>query len=130
MKIFKNVSFSTKKFSKAFSLINLKSIVNDSFFDKNKPTVLYIHGFTEDRNSDSTKKVIAAFRKRNDHNILICDWGEFSMNLYLTVVVPQLRKISVKLADRLKKFFDAGYDFKKFYLVGHSLGEMIFFCHY
>ncbi|KAG5674907.1 hypothetical protein PVAND_004852 [Polypedilum vanderplanki] len=101
---------------------NFASIANHNSFDKNKPTVMYIHGYIENENFPTVKKIVKVFRERNDHNILVCDWGDYSINLYFSVVMPKLKKIGEKISNKLKEFFDAGYNVEKFYLVGHSLG--------
>lgn len=100
----------------------MKNVLNTNTFDKNKPTVMYIHGWTEDTENDASQKIVEAFRIRGDHNILLCDWGEYAKSFYFSSSIPQLYKISLKVAKRLKELIDGGYNSKKLYLVGYSLG--------
>lgn len=109
-----------------FDLSDFKSIYDDVEFNKTKPTILYIHGFTEDRNGYTTKRIVEAFEKRNDYNILSCDWGTFSKNFYFTSVLPKLFEVGIVVAKEIGEFFERGYSVCDFHLVGHSLGKKKF----
>ncbi len=86
---------------------------------------MYIHGYTNDRYSTLSKIMINAFKYRNDYNFLLCDWGKFSLNLYFSVVIPDLHEIGLEIAENLEKFFNFGYPVCSFHLIGHSLGAQV-----
>lgn len=105
--------------------MDFKLIYDDPDFDKTKQTVLYIHGFTENRFGYTTNKMVEAYETRNDYNILSCDWGAYSRSFYFTKVVTKLYKVGLTISFYLEEFFEAGYPVCKFHLIGHSLGAQV-----
>lgn len=63
-------------------------------FDAEKKTVLYIHGYLEAPSQESVNVIVAAYLKRNDHNILVMDWSELSDGNYLFDAVPNAKQVS------------------------------------
>ncbi|KAL2720337.1 lipase member H-B-like isoform X4 [Vespula squamosa] len=102
-----------------------KKLNNVSFLvskmDKNKPTVFYIHGFTENAENESVTTVVCAYLQRNDHNILIVDYRNISKLQYLEVVLAA-RFVGQALAQALNKMVLAGLNSEKLHIVSHSLG--------
>lgn len=55
--------------------------------------MIYIHGFLDTGERDfSAMAIRAAYRERNDHNIVTVDWAYYSKSLfYSNTVIPQLK---------------------------------------
>lgn len=65
--------------------------------------------------------VVKAYINRNDHNILVLDWGQYSFtNLPAAVVRSSI--ISKYVGDALAKAFQSGLAATNFHCVGHSIG--------
>lgn len=62
-------------------------------FDKQKPTVLYIHGYVEAPSHESVNVIVQAYLKRNDHNVLILDWSELADGNYLFDAIPNMKQV-------------------------------------
>lgn len=116
---------SSNKVGYMYSTKDFKEIYDDPNFNKKKPTVLYIHGFIEDRFEYTTQKMVEAFEKNGGYNFLSCDWGTYSKNLYFLSVLPKLFEIGKVIANHLGQFLSKGYSSCQFHLVGHSLGNII-----
>lgn len=103
------------------------SLLNDAAYDNSRPTVLIVHGFTEDyRVSGSSASVlIDAYTNRGDHNILVVDWADYADGNYFTEAIPNAFKVGVTIGDRLVKMKVEGFDIENFHIVGHSLGSHV-----
>lgn len=75
-----------------FKLDHMFEIVNHPKFNKDWPTVVYVHGFME-RGEDelSVMAVRGAYHHRNDHNIIIIDWS-----FYAQVNFPAVYKTPIR----------------------------------
>lgn len=62
-------------------------------FDKQKPTVLYIHGYVEAPTHQSVSVIVQAYLQRNDHNILVLDWSQLADGNYLLDAVPNMKQV-------------------------------------
>ena len=125
MRIFKNVLiFSLNKVGYVYSVKNFPKIYNDPNFNKKAPTVLFIHGFRNNRKSYPSEKIVEAYELKKGYNVLLCDWGAYSKDLYLLGAIPSLQEVAITIAKYLGQFFDKGFNPCKFHLVGHSLGEL------
>lgn len=87
--------------------------------------MIYAHGFNEDQNILSVQTIINAYMQRDDHNVIILDWGAYSKGLYFNTVVPKLQKVGIVAAKYLVAFLDTGYPLQMVHLVGHSLGGQL-----
>lgn len=134
----------SKLYPKAISWRKIGSLLNSKYFDKNKRTVVYAHGFTESIETISTQTVISAYLKRkSEYNILIIDWTKHNDGNYILRGIPNALKVScIKKFFRLDLFFithqvgahigrkllkmsEIGFDLHKFEIVGHSLGTHV-----
>ncbi|XP_029173938.1 phospholipase A1 member A-like [Nylanderia fulva] len=108
-----------------YSLKNTDSLLSHRVFKySNKPTVLYIHGFTEHLEKESVQTVLQAYLKRNDHNIIGVDYGKLVSESYMKAVINAPRVATV-LAKTLNKMVDSGFDSEKLHIVAHSLGSQV-----
>lgn len=83
--------------------------------------VALILGWVDDFASEEVSKVSKAYIKRDDHNIIILDWGQYSAGL-LSLTVIRASIISKKVGRALVELFQLGLDADKFHCVGHSIG--------
>lgn len=81
-------------------------ILEQDEFDNAKPTVVYLHGFLETMEVESISVIANAYLTRNDHNILILDWGELADGSYLLEALPNALKVRIKFADYSIALFD------------------------
>ncbi|CRL07959.1 CLUMA_CG020953, isoform A [Clunio marinus] len=93
-------------------------------FNKQLPTVIYVHGWMESGTLDvSTLAIRGAYNDRGGHNVVCLDWSHYSKNVnYRTEVIPQMKVIAETMAEELRDMFNEGYPISLFHLVGHSLG--------
>lgn len=107
-----------------YSLKNTNALLYRVFKYSNKPTVLYIHGFTEHLEKESVQTVLQAYLKRNDHNIIGVDYGKLVSDSYIKAVknVPRVAAVLTKI---LNKMVESGFDSEKLHIVAHSLGSQV-----
>lgn len=55
-------------------------------FEKDLDSLFYCFGYTESFTSESTQRVIKSYIYRNQFNVLVLDWGNYSGNSYLDAV--------------------------------------------
>lgn len=84
--------------------------------------MLYGYGYTEKFTSMSTQKVVSSYIERNDHNILVAEWSNYSGGSYLFEAIPNSYKVGEIYGKTLLTMRESGFDLEKFHLVGHSLG--------
>ncbi|XP_061386543.1 lipase member H-A-like [Musca vetustissima] len=108
--------------SAIYDLEDFQSILNDEKFDKNKNTVLYLHGYLENVDVESIHVIVDAYMKRTDTNLIVLDWGELADGNYAFDAVVNAKQLGPVLAKMLLQQFENGLDIEKFHIVGHSLG--------
>lgn len=99
----------------------MTQLVRHPKFNSKLPTMLFISGWTQSPEAETSLLIIKAYLKRNDHNILILDWSDYSVGLYSAVMI-RISKISRIFGRTLLKLFDKGLNDKSFHCVGHSFG--------
>ncbi|XP_066581540.1 pancreatic triacylglycerol lipase-like isoform X2 [Prorops nasuta] len=92
--------------------------------DNSKPTVLYVHGYTESVESTSVKTVVGAYLKRKDHNTIAVDYSKFAGEDYLSVA-KGAGDVGTVIAGGLDRLVSAGLDPEKIQVVGHSMGAQV-----
>lgn len=108
-------------------LKDLQYLASHPSFDKNKKTVMYIHGWLESGKMDlSVLAIRGAYLDRGEHNIISVDWSHYARNVnYHSRVIPQLKVIAESYALQLREFIESGYPIENIHLVGHSLGGQV-----
>jgi len=106
----------------SFKLKDFRTIFNHPSFNKNWPTVLYAHGFTEHFNRVSVQTVKNAYMQRGGFNYIVIDWSAFSGGIYFLTTIPKLYEVGLSTGKYLMQFLDAGYPISRVHLIGHSLG--------
>ncbi|KAK0168047.1 hypothetical protein PV327_001887 [Microctonus hyperodae] len=95
-----------------------------SQMDKNKPTVFYIHGFTENVEKNSVLTIVDAYNFRNDHNIIAVDWSKLAALNYLEVATC-VDQVGKQIAIAIQNMLDAGLQIEKIDIVAHSMGAHV-----
>ncbi|KAG7190862.1 hypothetical protein KM043_006925 [Ampulex compressa] len=90
----------------------------------NKPTMLYIHGFTESLESKSVATIIRAYLKRNDHNLIGVDYRKIAGFTYPKAALSA-GDVGTAVAGALDKMVEHGLDPSRLHIVGHSLGAQV-----
>lgn len=96
-------------------------LLNHKNFNSKLPTVLFISGWTQSPNAETSQLIIKAYLKRGDYNILVLDWSDYSVGIYGAVMI-RISKISRLFGRTLLKLFDKGLNVKSFHCLGHSFG--------
>ena len=63
-------------------------------FNKDRDTVLYCFGYTENYTADSTQAIVDAYLWRNDHNILVVQWSMYNADNYFFQAIPNTIRVS------------------------------------
>lgn len=100
---------------------DVTQILRNQNFNAKKATVLYVHGWTQSPDAETSQLLINAYLKRGDYNILVLDWSDYSMGLYSSAMI-RISKISRIFGRALLRLFDKGLNSKSFHCVGHSFG--------
>lgn len=90
-----------------FYIDELSDLIAHEKFNINRKTVLYVHGWIDDYDSEGSQLVTESYINRNDHNILFVDWGQYSVT-ELLITVLQCTKIANILGVKLLDFFNHG----------------------
>ncbi|XP_018367591.1 PREDICTED: phospholipase A1 member A-like [Trachymyrmex cornetzi] len=104
------------------SLENASAIT--SRLNTSKPTVMYIHGFSENVEKKSVQTIVQAYLKRNDHNIIAVDYSKFANDSYVTVT-RNAPRVANALTMILDKMAELDFDTEKLHVIGHSMGSQI-----
>ncbi|XP_055919852.1 pancreatic triacylglycerol lipase-like [Eupeodes corollae] len=105
-----------------YNLDDAKSILQHPKFI-HKHTTLFLHGFNNTRQNNSTKLLASSYLKRNSSNFLNIDWEKLSRVEYITAQQNVL-KISPRIADFIINLFQYGLEENNLNLLGNSLGSL------
>jgi hypothetical protein len=110
-----------------YPIKQIGNLTNDTDFNVNRSTVLYVHGYRENVNSESVQTVIKAFLMRDDNqNILVMNWSNYSDGNYATSAVPDLIKLGHLIGVGIYSFaIQNAFDPSRLHIVGHSLGAQL-----
>ncbi|KAJ2950132.1 hypothetical protein O0L34_g11480 [Tuta absoluta] len=106
--------------SQACQLLDVKG------FDRNNPTVLYMHGFIETAQQESVQVMVSAYLEaRPDTNVILLDWSNMSHGSYLLNAARNTKKVGQAAAEQINNLIAAGLLQDKLHLIGHSLGSHV-----
>ncbi|XP_072938872.1 inactive pancreatic lipase-related protein 1-like [Epargyreus clarus] len=95
-------------------------------FQKDNPTVLYIHGFIETAQQESIQVMVNAYLEaRPETNVLLLDWSNMAHGSYLVNAARNTKKVGAVAAEQLNKLLEAGLPVDKVHVIGHSLGSHV-----
>ncbi|KAI5639763.1 lipase domain-containing protein [Phthorimaea operculella] len=99
--------------------------VQNSNYQPDRPTVVIVHGWNNNGNSELNPNLRDAFLQVLDCNVIVVDWSDLASSLYFTSAngVPSVGQY---LGDFLVWLLDtAGGNWDQVHLVGHSLGAHV-----
>ncbi|XP_066589737.1 lipase member H-A-like [Prorops nasuta] len=94
------------------------------YLNLKKGLILYIHGYMEGSESESSQIMSKVFLERGDCNVAVLDWSKLSHDLY-PLVVLRSRPIARSASRALDKLIEFGLDSSKVHVIGHSAGGHI-----
>ncbi|KAI5636167.1 lipase domain-containing protein [Phthorimaea operculella] len=84
-----------------FPLSQASQLLEVKGFDRNNPTVLYMHGFIETAQQESVQVMVSAYLEaRPGTNVILLDWSNMSHGSYLLNAARNTKKVTL-----LKKVF-------------------------
>ncbi|CAH4029329.1 pancreatic lipase-related protein 2-like isoform X1 [Pieris brassicae] len=108
------------------SLEQAHRVLDVKGFDKDKRTVLYVHGFIETAQQESVQVMVSAhLDARPDTNIILVDWSNMSHGSYLVNAARNTKKVGAAVAEQIHKLIEGGVPVEKLHLIGHSLGSHV-----
>lgn len=63
-------------------------------FDASRLTVMYVHGYLENRDVESVHVIVEAYLRRNDINLLVLDWGTLADGNYMFDAVVNAKQVN------------------------------------
>lgn len=86
---------------------------------------MYAYGYTEKYQSMSAQTIVGAYIERDDHNIIVIDWSNYSGGSYIFDAIPNSYKVGEIVGKTLLTMKDSGFNLENFHIVGHSLGGQL-----
>ncbi|KAL0821168.1 hypothetical protein ABMA28_005787 [Loxostege sticticalis] len=102
--------------------MNNANSIRNSNYNPNVPTVVIVHGWLSNQNTDINPTIRDAYLRKSDVNVIVLDWRRLATSLYDTAVrgVPDVGR---GLGQFIRFLVNtAGGDLNNFHLVGFSLG--------
>ncbi|XP_013183851.2 pancreatic lipase-related protein 2 [Amyelois transitella] len=106
-------------------LINNAASISSSNFNARLPTVVIVHGWLSNQNTDINPVIRAAYLGKSDVNVIVMDWRRLALYDYATAVrgVPAVGRGLGEFLRFLSSVTGAGLD--SMHLVGFSLGAHV-----
>lgn len=100
--------------------------INNSNFNRNRPTRFLIHGWFEDDTSDINAATAAELLSYNDFNIIIVDWSEGSRTINYIGAANRVPHVGLLVAQQIVWMAQNGLlAYNQLTVVGFSLGAHI-----
>lgn len=87
-----------------FNLTNICDIIEHVYFDRNLPTMFYIHGFLENLQSESVTTIVDAYLFRTGYNIIVLDWSDLADGNYFFDAVPNCVQVGFNFCNSLYNY--------------------------
>ncbi|KAG7209826.1 hypothetical protein KM043_011435 [Ampulex compressa] len=97
-----------------------------SKFNRDKPTVLYIHGYSEKAPGRSSATIRDVYLKRGDYNLILVNWGKLAALPWYVTAVRNTRIVGPYVA-RFVSWLDAkgAVPLSRIHVIGFSLGAEV-----
>ncbi|XP_063383420.1 pancreatic triacylglycerol lipase-like [Cydia fagiglandana] len=107
--------------SQTLTINNANSILNSNF-NANNPTIIVVHGWLSNRNTEPNPTVRRAYLNKSDVNVIVVDWSRLALSDYATAAlgVPAVGRGVGQFLRFLNQVTGARFD--NMHLVGFSLG--------
>ncbi|XP_054742095.1 pancreatic lipase-related protein 2-like [Anastrepha obliqua] len=97
-----------------------------SHFNKDYPTIIIIHGWQSDFDSDLTTLIRDAYFSKGYYNIIAVDWSDKAQSLNYAASVLRVPGVGKQVAGFIDFLYtDGGLSFESLHLIGHSLGAHV-----
>ncbi|XP_043280757.1 pancreatic lipase-related protein 2 isoform X2 [Venturia canescens] len=97
-----------------------------SNFDKNVPTVVYIHGYGERAPGRSSMAIRDAYLRRGRYNIILVDWGKLSALPWYITAVGNSRSVGPHVGKMVRWLeYHGAVPMSKLHVIGFSLGAEV-----
>lgn len=104
---------------------NLHSVQN-SFYNRVRPTRVLIHGFWEDETSDISTETSAELLRYHDFNVLFIDWSEGARTINYFAAAGRVPTVGAFIASYLDFLSENQMlDWSRLTVIGFSLGAHI-----
>ncbi|XP_046966625.1 pancreatic lipase-related protein 2-like [Vanessa cardui] len=96
-----------------------------SKFNAWKPTVVIVHGWLSDRNTEVNIALTDAFLRKSDVNVIVMEWRRLALSGYVTATsgVPAVGRRLGQFLEFLHRV--TGAPFESMHLIGYSLGAHV-----
>ncbi|XP_017873751.1 PREDICTED: pancreatic triacylglycerol lipase-like [Drosophila arizonae] len=111
--------------TKGQKITTKNSSIASSHFNKDHPTRIVIHGWTQSYKDSMNTEITKAWLSRGNYNVIIVDWSRARFNGYLSssYAVPGA---GAKVGNMIKFLNQShGLALDSLYVIGHSLGAHI-----
>uniref|UniRef100_A0A6P7FU19 Pancreatic triacylglycerol lipase isoform X1 n=1 Tax=Diabrotica virgifera virgifera TaxID=50390 RepID=A0A6P7FU19_DIAVI len=118
----------SRKFSSGVPIQQMRSgYAEKAGIDKNLPTVIFIHGFSESSPGHSGRTVIDAYFTRPEpRNLILLDWSELSTFPWYQTAVLNVKHAAQRLKRFIEVFHDSGeIPIRTLHVIGFSLGSHV-----
>ncbi|XP_067004304.2 pancreatic triacylglycerol lipase [Anabrus simplex] len=105
-----------------FPLAESRRILNNSAFDINNVTVIYMHGFTEEYQAESVQTVMGAYLQRGGFNLIVVDARRAMSGINYLVALKTVPTLTKAVAAAVDNMVRSGLDLSRIHIIGHSLG--------
>ncbi|CAH2265790.1 jg7967 [Pararge aegeria aegeria] len=107
-------------------------MLHTSWYNPNRTTVIFCHGFTGFPTGPAVTGIITAYLEQEESNVALLNWEYLASSptpglatSYVNWAAPNARQLGARLVDTFSLLSDAGLDISKTHLIGHSLGAQI-----
>ncbi|XP_068084054.1 pancreatic triacylglycerol lipase isoform X2 [Anabrus simplex] len=97
-------------------------LLNNSLFELEKPTVIYMPGYTERYDTESVRTVIQAYLDKGGHNLMIVDAYRALSNPDYLATLKTVPTVARAVAASIDDMVRAGLHTSSIHIIGHSLG--------
>lgn len=101
---------------------DLQSVQNSNF-NRNRPTRVLVHGWWENDESDINTETAAELLDFYDFNVLLIDWSKGARTLTYVAAANRVPAVGILVASYLDFLHESGFiNFSRVKIIGFSLG--------
>ncbi|CAD0202238.1 unnamed protein product [Chrysodeixis includens] len=106
-------------------VMNNANSIRNSNFNPNVPTVVIVHGWLSNQNTDINPVIRDAYLRKSDVNVIVMDWRRLALSDYATAArgVPAIGRGLGQFMNFVNQV--TGHPFTSMHLVGFSLGAHV-----